>query len=88
MSRSLILIAAAALVVTTAPGATINILNTFDGGQAPPPGGPGPNGPGIPTVANGVHALGVTFTYTKAAIRRVQQPTATSSIPEPMGSHR
>jgi hypothetical protein len=65
MSRSLILIAAAALVVTTAQGATINILNTFDGGQAPPPGGPGPNGPGIPTVANGVHALGVTFTYTQ-----------------------
>jgi len=65
MTRSLILFTAAAFAVATAQGATFNILNTFDGGQVPQPGWPGPNGPTIPTIANGVHALGVTFGYTQ-----------------------
>jgi hypothetical protein len=65
MTRSLILFTAAAFAVTTAQGATFNILNTFDGGQVPQPGWPGPNGPATPTFADGVHALGVTFGYTQ-----------------------
>jgi PEP-CTERM motif len=48
----------------TAQAGTI-VVNTFDSGQAPPPGGVGLNAPVGPTVANGVNALGVTFGFTE-----------------------
>jgi len=59
------LIFVAASLVSTAQAGTV-ILNTFDLGQAPPPGGSGPNAPAVPTSANGVHALGVTFGFTES----------------------
>ena len=51
-------------VAGTAQAGTI-VVNTFDSGQTPPPGGLGPNAPVGPTAANGVHALGVTFGFTE-----------------------
>ncbi len=58
------LIVGAVTLVGTAQAGVI-ITNTFDLGQAPPPGGSGPDAPAAPTAANGVHALGVTFGFTE-----------------------
>ena len=52
------------VVAGTAQAGTI-VVNTFDSGQAPPPGALGPNAPLGPTIANGVHALGITFGFTE-----------------------
>jgi len=52
------------VVAGTAQAGTI-VVNTFDSGQTPPPGGSGPNAPVGPTVADGVYALGVTFGFTE-----------------------
>ena len=75
MSKSSVLLAAVALAIGSAQGTTIT--NTFTSGQTPPPGGPGPAAPTwdsspypecLPACgvdANGVYALGVTFTFTE-----------------------
>jgi hypothetical protein len=52
------------VVAGTAQAGTI-VVNTFDSGQTPPPGGFGLNAPVGPTVANGVDALGVTFGFSE-----------------------
>ena len=61
-----LLFAAATFAIGTAQAGTVVMLNTFDSGQAAPSGGPGPAAPtfganGID--ANGLHSLGVTFTF-------------------------
>ena len=58
------LVVGASAFVGTAQAGVI-ITDIFDLGQAPPPGGPGPNAPLSPTDADGVHALGVTFGFTE-----------------------
>jgi hypothetical protein len=69
MSKLLALCAAAGLAIGTAQGGTVTITNIFTSGQTPPPGGPGPTAPtwsddtGVD--ADGVYALGVTFTFTE-----------------------
>jgi hypothetical protein len=60
---AVVLIVGAVALVGTAQASVIT--NTFDLGQAPPPGGSGPTAPAAPTAANGVHALGVTFGFTE-----------------------
>ena len=69
MSRVFTFMFCVALAVSVAHGTTITITNTFDPGQAPPAGAPGPVGPGMtsfsdtnPTTTS-VSALGVTFTF-------------------------
>jgi hypothetical protein len=52
-------------VALAAPVQANIIINTFDFGQAPPTGGPGPDAPGLTTPANGLHALGVTFSFSE-----------------------
>lgn len=52
-------------LAATAQAGTIAVTNTFDLGQTPPPGGSGPNAPGVAMPVNGVHALGVTFGFTE-----------------------
>lgn len=66
-TKLLTLVVLAAALIGTAQAGVI-ITNTFDGGQVPPPGGSGPNGPAVPTAANGVHALGVLFTFTQGGL--------------------
>ena len=61
-----LIVGAVALVGTAQAG--VIITNTFDLGQAPPPGGSGPDAPTVATAANGVHALGVTFGFTEGGI--------------------
>src|SRR5687767_970953 len=63
MRKPLVLLATVTVLFGAAHGATIT--NTFDGGQAPPSGAPGPNAPSVPAVADGVHALGITFGFTE-----------------------
>jgi hypothetical protein len=65
MSRLLKLFTAAALSAGTACAGSILVLNTFDTGQSPPPGAPGPNGPVSADFggATTIQALGVTFSF-------------------------
>jgi hypothetical protein len=67
MSRFSLCLAAAVFVLGTAQGATVTVINNFISGQTPPLGGPGPVAPTFGsggTDANGVFALGVTYTFT------------------------
>jgi hypothetical protein len=64
VAKSLAIFLLCCAVAGTAQAGTI-VVNTFDSGQAPPPGGFGLNAPVGPTVANGVDALGVTFGFTE-----------------------
>jgi len=63
MGKLPMLIAVAGFAICTAQAGTIT--NTFDLGQTPPPGEPGPTAPASIGPANGVHALGVVFTFTE-----------------------
>ena len=66
MRRFFMFIVGAALAVSLAEAANITITNSFDPGQSPPAGGPGPVGPGLTLFSGGttVSALGVTLSYT------------------------
>src|SRR5687767_5791488 len=66
MRKPLVLLASLTVLFGAAHGATIT--NTFDGSQAPPIGAPGPNAPSVPTVADGIHALGITFGFTEGGV--------------------
>ena len=67
------------VVAGTAQAGTI-VVNTFDSGQAPPPGGFGLNAPVGPTAANGVDALGVTFGFTEDGLASANATYGDTSI--------
>ena len=66
MKRLLALLAAGGLAIGAAQAITVSMVNTFDLGQAPPAGVPGPAAPLAATSFSGVstiHALGVVFSF-------------------------
>lgn len=67
VAKLLVIVMMCCSLAGIALGDTI-VVNTFDGGQTPPPGASGPNAPAAGTVVDGVHALGVTFGFSEAGI--------------------
>src|SRR5215475_12053686 len=60
-----ILLVALTCLSGTGQATTIIITNTFDLGQIPPAGAPGPPAPVTSGSIDGVHALGVSFSFTE-----------------------
>jgi hypothetical protein len=68
MRRYVSLIVAFVFAIGMAQAVTVTIVNTFDLGQTPPPGGLGPNAPLVATdIGNPLSALGVTFSASESS---------------------